>query len=506
MEDAHFVWLRGTCESNSENSSSKDSSNDGELERITRRFHCSHAAGHSSASSPAGSSAGSPERTAVVAALAAEASGYEAEAGASFVKNESTLVDEGNCVFSGSLALTVSPLLDGGGVDMCIADPALLPNNAGDAEQRAAMQAELDALAADLPMLEAFVGVFDGHAGDAASKFLAQNLFRHILQQLRRLFDDNDRDQADNNSNTNNGHGGSSNQNKNYETLLASVVDQRDDDEDTAAKVIAAAFQSAFDAAFLSCDAALRVELAKNGGASGGSTAAGALITTHHIILFSVGDCRSAVFRLESRPVVRDDHDGDDDDDKEMQQQRQQQTYLAAETIVAKLDDDHKPSLPREAARLEKIGATVVNGRVGGKLAISRAFGDFILKPEETQDPRQYPVICLPDLSAVSRRRRAAAGAAVDEGLLIVIGCDGVWETQQLPAMGQLVLNSPTLLSGVAKIALRSVATMQPIDLESGGLLPGSDNVTFAAVAVPPAICVQQKRQPAKEKVVANRL
>lgn len=45
------------------------------------------------------------------------------------------------------------------------------------------------------------------------------------------------------------------------------------------------------------------------------------------------------------------------------------------------LSKDHKPDNPGERSRIVKSGGEVIEGRVNGMLALSRAFGDFDYKP-----------------------------------------------------------------------------------------------------------------------------
>lgn len=45
-----------------------------------------------------------------------------------------------------------------------------------------------------------------------------------------------------------------------------------------------------------------------------------------------------------------------------------------------RMSTDHKGTEPSEIQRIQKAGGFVVNGRVGGQLAVSRALGDFEMK------------------------------------------------------------------------------------------------------------------------------
>ena len=56
-------------------------------------------------------------------------------------------------------------------------------------------------------------------------------------------------------------------------------------------------------------------------------------------------------------------------------------TVMCEHGKAVELSKDHKPDLPTERTRILKAGGEVVDGRVNGMLALSRAIGDFDYKP-----------------------------------------------------------------------------------------------------------------------------
>lgn len=56
--------------------------------------------------------------------------------------------------------------------------------------------------------------------------------------------------------------------------------------------------------------------------------------------------------------------------------------------VAERMSVDHKGDDPTEMERVKMDGGIVLEGRVGGSLAVSRAFGDYALKNEG--------VICTP--------------------------------------------------------------------------------------------------------------
>lgn len=76
-----------------------------------------------------------------------------------------------------------------------------------------------------------------------------------------------------------------------------------------------------------------------------------------------------------------------------------------------RLTVDHRPNDPDEENRIKETGGMVVNQRVNGMLAVTRAIGDSFLEPFVTADPY---TTCL-DLDEKT-----------DE--FMIIACDGVWD------------------------------------------------------------------------------
>eukprot|EP01121_Diplochlamys_sp_Union-15-3_P003894 TRINITY_DN1383_c0_g1_i4.p1 TRINITY_DN1383_c0_g1~~TRINITY_DN1383_c0_g1_i4.p1 ORF type:complete len:175 (+),score=17.91 TRINITY_DN1383_c0_g1_i4:429-953(+) len=75
-----------------------------------------------------------------------------------------------------------------------------------------------------------------------------------------------------------------------------------------------------------------------------------------------------------------------------------------------RLSLDHKPDNPSEIKRINAVGGTVFDHRVGGVLAVSRAIGDWFLHPSVIADPFVNKL----DLT--------------DNDEFLIIACDGVWD------------------------------------------------------------------------------
>ena len=92
------------------------------------------------------------------------------------------------------------------------------------------------------------------------------------------------------------------------------------------------------------------------------------------------------------------------------------------------LSKDHKPEDKLEKERIYKTGAELIGGRINGTLNVSRAIGDFDLKqqnPDKNVSPswfkHHHTVTAYPDITV---------NALTDEVELILIGCDGIWNSR----------------------------------------------------------------------------
>lgn len=105
-----------------------------------------------------------------------------------------------------------------------------------------------------------------------------------------------------------------------------------------------------------------------------------------------------------------------------------------------RLSCDHRPSDPNEVARIKAQGGIVFDGRVGGSLAITRAFGDHALKKDG--------VIPNPFINKHVLR-------PFDKYL--VIASDGVWDTmedQQAISLCRDELTTKQIAQNIVKTAI----------------------------------------------------
>lgn len=204
--------------------------------------------------------------------------------------------------------------------------------------------------------------------------------------------------------------------------------------------------------AFIDIDAEMRnLPAVKSGEDHSGSTGICAMVTDDYVYMINVGDSRAVLSHVDEKAVWG--------------------------------TEDHKPNNEVEQARIEAAGGSVMNRRVNGDLAVSRAFGDFLYKAREDLPAQQQQVSVEPEISALPRKANAE---------YLILCCDGIWDVMSNEEVVEFVR------SAVAKgeVDLGCVSEML-IDtcLEKGS----RDNMSAMIVAMPAA------KQPAPSTIEAYR-
>ncbi|KAF3438621.1 hypothetical protein FNV43_RR21384 [Rhamnella rubrinervis] len=135
------------------------------------------------------------------------------------------------------------------------------------------------------------------------------------------------------------------------------------------------------------------VQQSMSGGWQDGATAVCVWILGKTVFVANVGDAKAVVARSSTSDVLHNDSDG----------------IGPLKAIV--LTREHKAIYLQERARIQKAGGTVTsNGRLQGRLEVSRAFGDRQFK--------KVGVIATPDIHSFDLTEREH---------FIILGCDGLW-------------------------------------------------------------------------------
>mmetsp|Transcript_34318 Transcript_34318/g.97214 ORF Transcript_34318/g.97214 Transcript_34318/m.97214 type:complete len:330 (+) Transcript_34318:176-1165(+) len=135
--------------------------------------------------------------------------------------------------------------------------------------------------------------------------------------------------------------------------------------------------------AFEKTDAAFLAAAASGGNWSDGAAAAAVWVIGERVVVANVGDVKAVLAR-----------------------QQDQQAALKAVTVTK----EHKAIYPAERARIEKAGGSVENGRLAGRLEVSRSFGDAAFKKLGASS---VPNITSFELSLRDR--------------FLLVACDGFW-------------------------------------------------------------------------------
>mmetsp|Transcript_34333 Transcript_34333/g.80338 ORF Transcript_34333/g.80338 Transcript_34333/m.80338 type:complete len:413 (-) Transcript_34333:317-1555(-) len=144
---------------------------------------------------------------------------------------------------------------------------------------------------------------------------------------------------------------------------------------------------------------------------------------------------------------------------------------------------DHKPADPAEAQRIARAGASVVNRRVNGMLAVARALGDHYLK-EPCRSGNA--VSNQPDVSMERLGK-------LDE--FLIIACDGLWDVMSDQDAVDLVKQSLAaaakagMLRGEAAEAAARTCVMEALQRGT------TDNVTCSVIVPTIADAPQPERK-----------
>eukprot|EP00040_Diaphanoeca_grandis_P027241 m.154588 g.154588 ORF g.154588 m.154588 type:complete len:483 (+) comp30896_c0_seq2:450-1898(+) len=143
---------------------------------------------------------------------------------------------------------------------------------------------------------------------------------------------------------------------------------------------------------------------------SSGSTAVVLVVTETHCIVTNVGDSRLVLSRGDGCPPFA--------------------------------TEDHKPTTPRERARIMAAGGRVLLRRVNGVLAVSRVLGDFEMKNPSKSQANQVVTACG-DVTILQRDKTNE---------FAVLACDGVWDVMGSTEVANFVRTR--LRGGVEPVAI----------------------------------------------------
>ncbi|GAU41098.1 hypothetical protein TSUD_139670 [Trifolium subterraneum] len=129
------------------------------------------------------------------------------------------------------------------------------------------------------------------------------------------------------------------------------------------------------------------------GGWQDGATAVCVWVLGQKVFVANIGDAKAVLARATLSDGSQDNSD----------------RVPALKAIV--LTREHKPIFPQERARIQKAGGVVSsNGRLQGRLEVSRAFGDRQFK--------KVGLVATPDIHSFD---------LTDKDHFIILGCDGLW-------------------------------------------------------------------------------
>ncbi|KAK3225241.1 hypothetical protein Dsin_005103 [Dipteronia sinensis] len=130
-----------------------------------------------------------------------------------------------------------------------------------------------------------------------------------------------------------------------------------------------------------------------SGGWQDGATAVCVWVLGRTVFVANIGDAKAVVARSSVADGSQNNLEG----------------LSSLKAIV--VTREHKAIYPQERSRIQKAGGTVSsNGRLQGRLEVSRAFGDRQFK--------KFGVVATPDIHSFE---------LTDREQFIILGCDGLW-------------------------------------------------------------------------------
>jgi len=148
-------------------------------------------------------------------------------------------------------------------------------------------------------------------------------------------------------------------------------------------------------------------------------------------------------------------------------------SVISVKGKVKPLSIDHKPLKESEKARILGAGGYISNGRVNGKLALTRGLGDFEFKNNKSLSVEKQIITADPDVTVHDITK---------EEEFFVIACDGIWDclsSQQVVDFVRLKVSEGEELAEICEMMCDHC--LAP---DANGNNVGCDNMTVVIVAI----------------------
>jgi len=135
-----------------------------------------------------------------------------------------------------------------------------------------------------------------------------------------------------------------------------------------------------------------------------------------------------------------------------------------------KLNTEHKVLLGKEKERILKSGSGIYNGRIDGRINLSRAIGDFMFKRKNALKDNEQPIISYPEINKFK---------ITSDMEFIVLACDGIWDCVEIQGFCEYVSTSLK-----EKIPLQKILKdlFDRLIYDNKKMFGGTDNMTCTIV------------------------